>query len=453
MFSGGCANASGPATSVDKAARLAGVSDAIVFDARGGPADVPGDSPSTLSLREAIRLAVTNDPDLQAALARVRAAEADASQAGLLPNPIITLIARFPENSGKPVIEAELGFEIVSLLQRPGRVSAADDRLRSSSAEAVSTVLDVLKEVQETYVAVQSLDALMPVLEERRKLLLRLLTLAKDRLDKGEGTLLDVTTLDTQRLELQVEISEKRLERRQQRLALARLIGQPSSEAGWRVDPWQKLPPQILDEGAWTLAALAHRPDIESQRWELAALGVDYRLTRFAPFDTADVGVKSERDQDWTVGPSITLPVPLFDWGQARRAKAHALQVEARHKLTKLQRQVIEQVRRAFIGFVESADAVELARDELVPAQERRRSQTEAAYKAGQIDITTLIIADQDLQASRAKLIELEQKTSTALILLQRAVGGSGAVPPLSADPATTRPTTSRISPPTGEIP
>lgn len=445
----GCDGPGGSVAPMGHVARIAGVSDAIVFQSSGGPADVAYDSHGTLSLSTAVRLAVANDPDLQAALARVRAAEADARQTRLLPNPVITVLARFPESSGKPVIEAELGVEIVSLLQMPGRISAADSRLRAASAEAASIVLDVVKDVQQTYAAVQSLDALMPVLEERRNLLMRLLALAKDRLDKGEGTLLDVTTLDTQRLELQVEISEKRLERRQQRLALARLVAQPSSEADWRVDPWQIAPRQAWDEKAWMAAALAHRPDIQAQRWELAALGDDYALTRFAPFDSTDAGAKSERDQGekWTVGPSLTVPLPLFDWGQARRAKARALQVEARHKLTKLRRQAIEEVRSAVAAFNESADAEQLAREELIPAQERRRRQTDSAYQAGQIDITTLIIADQDLQASRAKLIELEQKTSMAFILLQRAAGGSGIAPHTTEGASATRPAARLVSP------
>ena len=444
----GCVSNGPRPDAVRNVSTATGVQNAVVFERRGLPLDQPDVQADVLTLAEAVRQAMRADPDIQAALGRARAAEAEADQAGLLPNPILSVVFRFPENSGKPIIEAGLAADLVSVLQRPGRVGAADRRLRAASAEVVTVALDLLADVQKAYVEVQSLDALMPVLDERRKLIDRLVELAQARLDKGEGTRLDLTTLDTQRLELEVEIAEKRLDRRRARLGLARLVGQPSSAADWRVTPWVEPPQVAASESAWVASALTHRPEVEAGRWELAALGVDLRLTRFAPFEGADVGVGSERDEVWTVGPAVTVPLPLFDWGQSRRAKAEALVAEASHKLTKVRRQVVEQVRTEYATFASTRAAAVLARDRLVPAQERRRRETEAAYRAGTTDVTTLILADQDLQAARAKLIDLQQKTSSALFRLQRAVGGPG----VTASPApTTLPATSATRPSSGD--
>lgn len=448
LFVGGCA-APRPRGELDGALVRAGVADAIVFEIHGGPVDVAVDSSPVLTLPGAVRRTLRTDPDVQAALARVRAAEADADQARLLPNPIVSVVSRFPENSGKPVIEGDLGFELLSLLQRPGRISAADHRLRGASAEAIAVVLDRIADVEERYAAVQALDAQMLVLQDQRALLERLHGLAQDRLNKGEGTRLDVTTLETQQLTLEVEIAQKRLARRQDRLALARLLGEPSGAVAWTLSPWSA-PTQVGPEAAWVSAALSRRPEVASQRWELAALGVETRLARFSPFEPAEVGVKAERDvgEPWTVGPAISAPVPLFDWGQAKRAKATASQSEAEHKLTKIQRAVVEEVRKAHAAYVESHAALTLARDRLVPAQERRRRETEDAYKAGLTDVTALVLADQDLLASKAKLIELEEQASSALVKLERAVGGPGVADGLREPGAATRP----AAPPGGAV-
>ena len=429
------------------------MAEAIVFKVHGGPVDAAGtESSSILTLPNAVQRVLRTDPDIQSALARVRSAEAEADQARLLPNPIVSVISRFPENSGKPVIEADLGFELLSLLQRPGRISAADHRLRGASAEVITAVLDSIAEVEERYAAVQSLDAQMPVLQEQRALLDRLFKLAQDRLSKGEGTRLDVTTLETQQLALEVEIAQKRLARRQERLALARLLGEPSSPAAWTLSPWSA-PTQVTSEAGWVTAALSRRPEVQSERWELAALGVETRLARFSPFEPAEVGVKAERDigESWSVGPAISAPIPLFDWGQAKRAKASALQSEAEHKLTKVQRTVVEDVRKAHAAYVESMSALELARNRLVPAQERRRQETEDAYKAGLTDVASLVLADQDLLASKAKLIELEEQASSALVKLERAVGGPGVASELRDAGASTRPATVPVDTPRGE--
>lgn len=444
----GCAGPLDPRPDVQTAAaRATGIEDAISFhdvDEGGATAAPPA---TVLAMPDAVRRALRDDPGVRAALARVRAAEADADQAALLPNPIVSVAFRFPENAGKPVIEAGLAGDFIALLQRPGRIEAADGRLRLAGAEALTAVLDLVADVQEKYIAVQSLDALVPVLEERRNLLGRLLQLAEGRLKQGEGTSLDVTTLNSQRLDLEVEIAEKQLERRRQRLALGRLIGDLRGAADWTVQPWA-VPSTISDdEEQWIQAALEKRPEIASQHWELAALGVEVRLARFAPFDGGDMGVASERDDVWTVGPAVTTPLPVFDWGQAKRAKAVALRAEARQKLAKARRQVVQEVRTAYSDFTGTAAAVELVRTQVLPTQEKRRSQTEAAYRAGLTDITALILADQDLQAARAKRVELEQKTAQALVQLQRAVGGAGVAAPMTGE-ATTRPSTAPATSP-----
>src|SRR5262249_29713726 len=152
---------------------------------------------------------------------------------------------------GAPHIELELLADIVTMLQTPRKASAADNRLRAACAEAVSTAIDVAAEVQERYAAVQAVDDLMPVLENQRRILATLLQLARDRLDAGEGTRADVTTLEAQRVALDVDINDKRLRQREDRLRLARLIGQPSSDAAWAVERWRPPSHVAADESAW----------------------------------------------------------------------------------------------------------------------------------------------------------------------------------------------------------
>lgn len=415
----------------DAASHAVGVQDAIRISAETGLADRPGEPPQTLSLAQAIRQGLETSPDIQASLAGVKQAYAEAQQARLLPNPVVSIALRVPQESADPlVVEAGITGELLSLLQKPGRVSAADHRLRAASAEAVTTVLDVLTELQQTYIAAQSLDALMPVLKERRKLIDRLLNIARSRLKAGEGTRLDVATLETQRVELEVEIAERELERRGLRLALAKLIGRPSDPAQWSLEAWQLPENPVPDESVWIATALEHRPEIQARVWELAALGQEVRLSRLALFEGTELGAVAERDAgDWSVGPEFSVPIPLMDWGQARRANAQASQLKANHELTRTGRQVVEEVRRAFLSFSVSLDAYRKVRDELLPLLEQRQKDAEAAYRVGESDIIALVLADQDLQAGRTKLIELERKTSESLARLHRAAGGPGRTP------------------------
>jgi outer membrane protein TolC len=430
-----------PRTDVaEEAASATGIANAITFQKQGGPIDVPGEVNQTLTLVEAVRRSLAYDARIQAALARVRVGEAESQQERLLPNPILNVDCRFPEGGGQAIVETTLTGDLIAVLQKPKHISAADNRLRAASAEAITTVLEVVCEVQGSYAMVQSVESQLVVLEERRKIVERLLNLATGRLKAGEGIRLDVITLDAQRVGLAVELAQRRLERTEQRLLLARLVGEPSGAADWRLSPWESPAAVKTGEGVWVKAAIANRPEIRSRVWELAALGDEIRLTTLSPFEGGDVGVHGEHDVTWMVGPTVTTPLPIFDWGQARRAKAEAQRLVARHQLTQLQRQVVEEVRRAYASYGESRATLERAQSELMPLQEERRKQAELAYRSGEADLTTLLLAEADLQDTRAKLVELQEKVTVALVKLQRAVGGAGVAADVEASVAATQP-------------
>jgi len=416
-------------SSITKATALG---ESLTFFMEGGPTDEPA-AGEMLTFIDATRRAVTTDPALQSALARVRVAMADADQSRLLPNPVLNFVLRW--GPGKPQIEVSLAQDLIQAFQIPKKSSAADNRLRQAAADAVTVALDVTAEVQERYTAVQASDRLIPVLEGRLELLRRLADVAKKRLEGGEGIRGDVTTLDAQRVELEVEIADARLRQREERLRLARLIGEPSSAAAWTLDAWAPPSGTASDEAHWIEAALAHRPEVQSIAWQLAALGDDYALTRLLPWEGLGVGVDAQRDPDWFAGPSVSTPIPIFDMGQARKARVTAEQIEARHALTLSKRKVVEEVRIAHQGLAGNLANLNRVRQELIPLQQKRRDQAEQAYRAGQTDVTALFLAEQDLRATQARAIDIERQTSVAMVRLGRAVGGPGVASQLASRP------------------
>jgi outer membrane protein TolC len=62
-----------------------------------------------------------------------------------------------------------------------------------------------------------------------------------------------------------------------------------------------------------------------------------------------------------------------------------------------------------------------------LPLQRQRREEIEAIYLGGQADITSLIIAEQELRLSQVKLVGLEETRRSARAALERAVGGPAA--------------------------
>lgn len=434
ILTGGCAISRPDVDAKEAISSALGASDAIVFHAEGCPLYPRTDPAELLTAATAIRRAVETSPELQAALARVRVAQAEADFAGLLPNPILSFVMRFPEGGGKPNVEAGLGADLLAILQRPRRAKAAGHRLEAEAAHALSTALDLVAGVEQRYSEVQALEALIPVLERRQALLERLREVAQARLDLGEGTRHDVTTLDAERTGLAVDAAERRRELRVARIALARAIGEPSSSATWPLDAWSSPPAVEATEQAWIDSALARRPEILAIEWEIRALEEEEAMARGQSFDGLTVGVAGERDDGWSVGPSLTAPVRLFDRGHARGERARALTAEQRHRLAEARRGVVEDVRSSLTSLVGAQENLALVERDLIPLQERRRAEIEEVYLGGLVDVTALLFADQALQESQARRVDLARAVTSAHTRLERSIGGPSAMRSVPAE-------------------
>jgi outer membrane protein TolC len=421
MLSVSCATPPGPDIRA-----AAGLANAVQFHTESLPTDAPPVA-NALDLPAAVERAVLQSPTLQAALAEVRAAQADARQSRLLPNPVLSIVFRHPKGGGSPVIETGLSADLLSVLQTPRRIRAADNQLRSASARAIGAALDVIADTEKSYHTANALRQEVALLEQGAGHIDRLLQIARHRLDAGEGTRLDVATLDARRAETSLDLQERRLKLSRERLTLARLLGQPSGDTTWLQTTPLPVAAPAWPETDWLAAALRNRPAIQADRWQLAALEDGRALARLALFENSAAGLDAERDGDWSLGPSLAVPLPLFDWGQARRAKARALAIAARHRLTQTVRQTVQEVRQAHAAQAKLAAAAAQAREQLTPLQQQRVDLARAVYESGQSGISPLLLAELDLQNARLRKVQLELRAAIAATELCRASGGDAA--------------------------
>ena len=422
-----------PDPGADLAAAVAiGLSDAIVFRVEGMPIDEAPFAADHLSEAGAIQRAAMTDPGLHAALARVRIAMADADQARLWPNPMLEFVLQW--GSGKPQMEIALAQDIIGMLQIPREASAADHRMRAAAADAVTVAIDLVAQVQREYAQAQSLEAVMPILAQRSAVVDKSIETAEGRFEAREGTLGELAALRAQRIELDIDAAEARRRLDESRIRLARLIGEPSSRADWSLDAWSAPDASAAEEGRWIEAALQRRPEVQSALWTLRALGDDEALVGFWPWDGANAGVQADGVDDWVVGPAINTPVPIFDTGQAQRARVTAEQIEARHLLTQAQRDVVEDVRLAHRSLRASLANYDRVTKDWLPIQERRRTLAEESYQTGRSDVSALYQAEQELQSAYARAVTIGLQVAFDRINLQRAAGGPGVA--AAADPS-----------------
>src|SRR5690606_34761415 len=157
---------------------------------------------------------------------------------------------RLPEGGGRSIVEVGLAQELLSLLTRPGRIAAADTRLRQSGANALVVVLDVMVDLQRRYAQVQALDGRVEIFARRRQLLRELVDISEARVEAGEAARLDVLTIQGELSKLESEILALEADRRRTRVELARRLGRPSAAAEWPLEPWTPPDPPPQDEAA-----------------------------------------------------------------------------------------------------------------------------------------------------------------------------------------------------------
>lgn len=423
FFASGCASAPPDLDPGHAAATAVKLDTPLALRLAADPLDDSSGLPSPLSADLAAARAVERSPAVQAALADVRRALADARQARLIGNPVLNLTLRFPDGGSEDILEAGLAQPLLELLSRPGRSAAADARLRAAAAEAVATALDVLQETQIAHADAVATDARADVLRRQTELLAKLLGLSESRRDAGEASTLEVAGFSARQAAVDAERLRQRAETAAARLHLGRLLGVPSASTDFNLADTEQA--SALDaEPAWLARAAGHRPELQSARFELAALGVDVDLAAWSVFDGLEAGVDYERDDDESLGPSIGLPLPLFDTGRQRKDAARANVLAAAHRLTGLARGVVEDVRRAYAAAEAAAEEQRLIDDRLLPLATQRVTQTEAGFRAGFADVTDVLLAQQDLLAAELTAIDARQRLRNAHADLRRASGG-----------------------------
>src|SRR5262245_2006693 len=150
-----------------RAAEVGSLDGELPFHEAPLPVDDGEPIPSPLPLDVAVRRALTKSPQVQAALARTRAALAAAEQARRLPNPVVDVAFRFVSGGGQPQIDVGLTAELLALLTRRDRAGAADARLEAAAHDVVAHALEVVATVRVDFADVQALARRDELLAER----------------------------------------------------------------------------------------------------------------------------------------------------------------------------------------------------------------------------------------------------------------------------------------------
>lgn len=374
-----------------------------------------------LTQEEAVAIALWNSPSFQATLVDLGVARADLADAGLLRNPILSLL--FPV--GPKQLEFTLQYPFDLLVQRPARVAAAKLNVEAVGQRLVWDGLSLIAQVRNAHADAIVADRRVLLANENATLTRRLADIADARLRAGDISDLEARAPRNDALRARVVQRTAQNDRDLARLALAGLLG--LNETPDRLEPRPSAAydaaPCVVDE-ALLKDALASRPDVRA--WELGVEAATARARWERSRVLALIGIldaNGKGTEGFEMGPGVGADLPLFNRNQGGNARATA-EIERASQLYAAARvQVITEVRSAGIRAAQAQETLDAWTRDIVPSLETEQRQAEGAYQAGEIPLLNVLDVSRRLVDGRMQQLNAEADMLRSRIALDRAIG------------------------------
>lgn len=346
-----------------------------------------------LAADDAVQIAMLNNRDLQAIYTDLGVAQADLVQAGLFRNPILDAAVLFPLSGVRPDLQLSVVISFLDALYVPLRKRVAAARFEEAKLRVTGAVLDLAAQVRRAFHEHQANEQML----ELRQTIVQALT-ASWEVSRRLHEAGNITDLDQARDRAAAEVSRLALRSaeivvRQSREHLNDLMGTWGEQTGWEIEGrLPDIPAEPVPVNGLERVALSRSIDLSQARQRIITagqqLGYD-RATALIP--ETELGVGAEREEGWKVGPVLSVPIPLFDQGQARVGRAVAELRRAQQEYYALAVRVRATARAVRDRMVGAEDRALYYRDILLPLQERIVNEAQLQYNAMQIGIFHLL--------------------------------------------------------------
>ena len=295
---------------------------------------VPADRPLTLA--EVGLLAVQNSPDLRATRAQLGVAQAQVIEAGLLPDPVLSGNYNFllggPGTSN--AIAATLTADVTALITLSVRRLAAQEAALQVDANVVWQEWQTISRAQTLTIDLVEQRRLLRSLEQTLDVLRHRAELSSRAVAQGNATLQMLAPDVAALISLQTQYDATILAQEQRWQALDMLLGlepdvRPLLATALRA------PVISPGEAAAMLASLPQRrPDLIALQLGYEAQQANLRAAVLAQFPALTLGPNYSNDTTrvQSLGPSISVALPLFNRNQGRVAIQRATREQLREE-------------------------------------------------------------------------------------------------------------------------
>jgi len=378
----------------------------------------------SITLQQALEMAARQNLDLMAARQRRAFALAGIRVAREIPNPNISVsVSRDPPHEG---------FLITQPLELGGKRARRTDLARQEQAltdvEITTLEHQVRRQTREAYFSTAKAHEETARLARVLALSQRLLDIAKQRFDAGDVSQLEVNQAQLEVARAEVDLRVGRQQESVSQKQLSALLNEPA-ETVWK-------PATSLDEGsvAPALEELVQRAyqsnaELAHLEKELSVEQSHANLLRAQRVPDLDLsaGLDLNAPHEYNVGPKgqFALNLPVFSRNQGELEQSSAQQRFLELQSTAVRRTVAGEVQAAYSEWDARRSEVELYRNSLRPAAERVEQQAEESYRAGKVNLLTVLDAQRSVQEIEKNYLESLSAMHNAFAALEEITGTS----------------------------
>ncbi|MBI2805523.1 MAG: TolC family protein [Planctomycetes bacterium] len=375
------------------------------------PTRSPGEPPRPVnySLQDLIGLSLAKNPLLQQAGLNIQAAQGKALQAGLYPNPTVSVTGdELGDRTGPSGIwNVRAGQEIV--LGGKLRLSRAVALREVDQATLVlrSRRYALFTLVRQGYFEVLAIQRRVEILEALANVAQTTVDQAEKLQKGGQVPAKDVLPFQVElgRLTAEFEASQRDLIAARRRLAAA--IGDPNLPVGAVEGSLEQPFPSYKYEEIHYLVMEAH-PDVQSavvgiDRAELALRRAQVEKIPNVTVGSGFVRQGQNRSSDWLIG--VSVPVPVFNRNQGNVQTASAQLGQARYEVSRVQNDLAGRLAGAHGQFTAAKKRADLYRTSVLPKATNYYELSVKGFKGGVGEYLGVLQAQRSMVEARLEYI------------------------------------------------
>jgi outer membrane protein, heavy metal efflux system len=389
----------------------------------------------TISLDDAIQMALRHNHNLLAARTTIQQSEAEETTANLRPSPVLLGDAQFlpvfqPGQFSSDYIDNIAQFDLgLSYLfergkKRQHRLQAAKDQTAVTRSQVADNERSLTFTVASQFINVELAESTLELANEDLKSFQNTVDISQARYNAGDISEDDLLKIKLQMLQFQTDVSAARLARVQGLSDLRQLLGYESISADYEVAGSFDYQPVKGNVEDFQAKALQTRPDLRAAQQGVTAANSQYQLQKA-------IGKKDVTGQiSYTHLSDINnislfgqIPLPIFDRNQGEIARTGFAITQAQEQERFANGQVMTDVRDAFENLRSNDQIVGLYRSGYLDQAKESRDISEYSYRHGAASLLDYLDAERSYRATELAYRQALATYLMAIEQLREAVG------------------------------